>query len=79
MLRFNVYEQLPPKAIPGTMHQVRLESGKSVMVPDFTPNLEFIAQGEAWTAEEAWVKAKEVCKHPVLEFPEVRYRQPAEE
>lgn len=79
MLRFNVYEQLPPKAIPGTLHQVRLESGKLVSVSDFAPNLEPVAQGEAWTAEEAWAKAKEICKHPVLEFPEVRYRQPKEE
>lgn len=79
MLCFNVYEQLPPKAVPGTLHQVRLESGKCVSVPDFAPNLELVAQGQAWTAEEAWMKAKEVCKHPVLEFPEVRYRQPVEE
>ena len=79
MLRFNVYEQLPPEAIPGTLHQVKLESGKSISVSNFASNLKLIAQGEAWTAEEAWMKAKEVCKHPVLEFPEVRYRQPKEE
>ena len=79
MLYFKVYEQLPPVAIPGTMHQVRLESGKCVTVPDFAPNLEPIAQGEVWTAEEAWKKAKEICKYPVLEFPEVRYRQLKEE
>ena len=79
MLHFNVYEQLPPKAVPRTMHQVRLESGKCVNVPDFAANLELVAEGEVWTAEEAWAKAKEVCKHPVLEFPEVQYRQSAEE
>ena len=79
MLHFNVYEQLPPKELPGTVHQVRLESGKCVSVPDFAANLRPIAQGEAWTAEEAWKMAKEVCKHPVLEFPEVRYRRPTEE
>ena len=79
MLYFNVYEQLPPEAIPGTLHQVKLASGKSISVSDFAPNLKPIAQGEAWTAEEAWKMAKEVCKHPVLEFPEVQYRQPAEE
>ena len=79
MLRFNVYEQLPPKAIPGTLHKVRLESGKCISVSDFAPNLELVAQGHAWTAEEAWKMAKETYKHPVLEFPEVRYRQPKEE
>lgn len=79
MLCFNVYEQRPPKEIPGTLHQVRLESGKCISVSDFALNLELVAQGQAWTAEEAWMKAKEVCKHPVLEFPEVRYRQPKEE
>ena len=79
MLAFNVYEQLPPEAVPGTLHQVKLESGKSISVSDFAPNLKLIAQGEAWTAEEAWMKAKELHKHPVLEFPEVRYRQPKEE
>jgi len=79
MLHFKVYKQLPPKAVPGTLHQVRLESGKLVGVQDFEPNLKLIAQGEAWTAEEAWELAKQVCKHPVLEFPEVRYRQPKEE
>ncbi len=79
MLCFNVYEQLPPKAVPGTLHQVRLESGKCVSVPDFAANLRPIARGEAWTAEEAWKIAKQVCKHPVLEFPEVHYRHPTEE
>lgn len=79
MLHFNVYEQRPPKAIPGTLHQVRLESGKCLSVSDFDADLKLVAQGAAWTAEEAWVKAKEVCKHPVLEFPEVRYRQPKED
>ena len=79
MLYFKVYKQLPPKAVPETLHQVRLESGKCVTVPDFEPNLEKVADGWAWTAEQAWAKAKEVCKHPILEFPEVQYRQPAEE
>lgn len=75
MLYYEVYEQLPPKAIPGTLRRVRLESGKCVDVPDFAPNLKLVAEGEAQTAEEAWKTAKEVFKHPVLKFPGVQYRQ----
>ena len=79
MLYYEVYEQLPPKAIPGTLHKVVFGAGRAVTVPDFAANLQSIAQGEAETAEQAWEKAKKLTKHPVLKFPEVQYRQLQEE
>lgn len=40
-----------------------------------TPLLQKVYSGEADTGEQAWKHAKLQWKNPVLEFPEVCYRQ----
>jgi len=76
MLYYEVYEQKAPTKIPGSARQVRLPSGACRTEWDWEANLENVASGIAPTAEEAWKRAKVRWPHPVLRFPEVRYRAP---
>lgn len=76
MLKFNVYVQRPPEKIPGSSRQMRTASGAWRTEWDWEARLECVAEGEAWTAEEAWSMATQQWQHPVLEFPSIRYRKP---
>ena len=76
MLEFKVYRQCPPTKIPGSSHQVKTTSGTWRTEWNWEAQLELVATGTAWTAEEAWTEAKKQFPRPVLEFPGLRYRKP---
>ena len=76
MLEFRVYVQHPPVKVPGSARQVQMASGTCRTEWDWEAQLELVATGTAWTAEEAWTEAKKQFPHPVLEFPGLRYRKP---
>lgn len=78
MLKFRVYVQHPPVKVPGSARQVQTASGTCRTEWDWEAKLELIGTDIAVTADTAWAFAKRLTPHPILEFPEVRYRKPKE-
>lgn len=74
MLNFIVYQQCSPKVIPGSARVVKLADGTTRTQYQYEANLQEVACGRAWTAEEAWKLAREQVRNPVVEFPDVTYK-----
>lgn len=74
MLNFIVYKQCPPLPIPDSGKLTRMPDGTTRILFQYEANLQEIARGKAWTAEEAWRLAREQVRYPVVEFPEVTYK-----